>query len=74
MLTGSVAARPRPSTRAPGSASRCVSEGSQLLLAEVEFLHYLVAGFSRLIGLTKDEVLGVQVAHVANLGLARDQK
>jgi hypothetical protein len=49
-------------------------EPSQLLINEIEFFHHLRIGFSRLIGLTKGEAVGIEVIHVACLGLAGDQK
>jgi hypothetical protein len=61
-------------------AKRCESQiparrkPRQLLLNQVEFLHYLRVGFSGLIGLTEGEAVGFEVGHVACIGLARDHK
>ena len=48
-------------------------EPGQLLFDEFEFLHELRIGFPRLIGLTKDEAIGIEVVHVDFHGLAQDQ-
>ena len=49
-------------------------EPGQLLLNEIKFPHHLGIGLSRLIGLAEGKAGGVEVGHVACLGLVRDHK